>query len=77
MRVISPIWSRKMMGFSALNTAYITLIPKKDDAEQPTDFRPISLVHSFAKLLTKIMVNRIAGPLHQMVSPNQSAFIKV
>jgi hypothetical protein len=66
-----------MMGFSTLNTAYITLIPKKDDAEQPTDFRPISLVHSFAKLLTKIMVNRMAGPLHQMVSPNQSAFIKV
>jgi hypothetical protein len=64
MRVISPIWSRKMMGFSALNTAYITLIPKKDDAEHPIDFRPISLVHSFAKLLTKIMANRLAGQLH-------------
>jgi hypothetical protein len=54
MRAISTIWSRKMMGFSTLNTAYITLIPKKDDAEQPTDFRPISLVHSFTKLLTNI-----------------------
>jgi hypothetical protein len=53
-----------MMGFSALNTAYITLIPKKDDAEHPIDFRPISLVHSFAKLLTKIMANRLAGQLH-------------
>jgi hypothetical protein len=76
MRAISAIWSRKMMGFSALNTAYITLIPKKEGAEQPTDFRPISLVHSFAKLLTKIMANRLADRLHQMVSPNQSAFIK-
>jgi hypothetical protein len=26
----SVVWSRKMMGFSALNTAYITLLPKKD-----------------------------------------------
>jgi hypothetical protein len=76
MRVISAIWSRKMMGFSALNTAYITLIPKKDGAEQPTDFKPICLVHSFAKLLTKIMANKLADRLHQMVSPNQSAFIK-
>jgi hypothetical protein len=29
MVVISAVWSRKMMGFSALNTAYITLLPKK------------------------------------------------
>jgi hypothetical protein len=76
MAAMSAVWSRKMMGFSVLNIAYITLLPKKDDAEHPKDFRPISLVHSFAKLLTKILANRLAGQLHQMVSPNQSAFIK-
>jgi hypothetical protein len=43
---ILAIWSRKFMGFAALNTAYITLLPKKVDAEQPKDFRPISLVHA-------------------------------
>jgi hypothetical protein len=76
MVVILAVWSRKMMGFSALNTAYITLLPKKGDAEQPKDFRPISLVHSIAKLITKVMANRLAGRLNQLVSPNQSAFIK-
>jgi hypothetical protein len=76
MRAISAIWIRKMISFSALNTAYITLIPKKDGVEQPTKFRPKSLVHSFIKLLTKIMANRLVGRLHHMVSPNQSAFIK-
>jgi hypothetical protein len=40
------------------------------------DYRPISLVHSFAKLVTKILSNRLAGRQQQMVSLNQSAFIK-
>ena len=56
--------------------AYITLLPKKDDAASIRDFRPISLVHSFAKLITKLLANRLAGRLDQLVSPNQNAFIK-
>ena len=59
-----------------LNSAYITLLPKKEEATTIRDFRPISLVHSFAKLITKILANRLAGRLDAMVSPNQSAFIK-
>ena len=59
-----------------LNSAFITLQPKKEGADQPKDFRPISLVHSFAKLITKLLANRLAGHLQQMVSPNQNAFIK-
>jgi hypothetical protein len=34
------------------------------------------LVHSFAKLITKLLANRLAGRLNEMVSSNQSAFIK-
>jgi hypothetical protein len=56
------------MGFSALNTTFITLLLKKEVVEQPKDFRPISLVHSFAKLVTKTMANRLAGRLNEMVS---------
>jgi hypothetical protein len=40
------------------------------------DFRPISLVHSFVKLVTKVLANRLAGKLNDMVSPIQSAFMK-
>jgi hypothetical protein len=47
-------------GLGLLNAAYITLIPKKVDANTARDFRPISLVHSFAKLITKILANRLA-----------------
>ena len=63
MVAISAVWSRKMVNFEALNSAYITLLPKKEGAEQPKDFRPISLVHSFAKLVTKLLANRLAPRL--------------
>jgi hypothetical protein len=59
-----------------LNTALLTLLPKKEDAVQVKDFRPISLIHSFAKLVTKLLANRLASKLNGMVSANQSAFIK-
>ena len=44
-----------------LNSAFITLQHKKEGADQPKDFRPISLVHSFAKLITKLLANRLVG----------------
>jgi hypothetical protein len=40
------------------------------------DFRPISLVHNFAKLVTKLLSNRLARKLHLMVTQTQSPFIK-
>jgi hypothetical protein len=63
MVAISAVWSRKMVNFETLILAYITLLPKKEGAEQPKDFRPISLVHSFAKLITKLLANRLAPRL--------------
>jgi hypothetical protein len=76
MAAISAVWSRKLVNFGILNSAYVILLPKKDDAEQPKDFRPISLVHSFAKLVTKLLANPLAPKLQEMISPIQSAFIK-
>jgi hypothetical protein len=59
------------------NLMHLTLIPGKDEALIAKDFRPISLVHSFAKLVTKIMGNRLAPLLHSLVATNQSAFIQI
>jgi len=63
-------------GFGLLNAAYVTLIPKKVDAMTAKDFRPISLVHSFTKLITKILANRLAPFSDSLVSTNQSTFIR-
>ena len=76
MRAISSIWARKFSNLGKLNTAYIILLPKKEGANQVKDFRPVSLVHSFAKLFTKLLASRLAKRLNSMISWNQSAFIK-
>jgi hypothetical protein len=60
MAVIAAIWCRKFQQFERLNTAFVTLIPKKEGAEEVKDFRPISLVHNIAKLVTKLMANRLS-----------------
>ena len=62
--------------FKHLNSAHVVLIPKKSDANCVKDFRPISLTHSVAKLISKLMANRLAGCLDQLISQAQSAFIK-
>jgi hypothetical protein len=63
-------------GFELLNSANIILLPKKADVMQVTDFRPISLIHSFAKLFAKLLANMQALLLDSLVSKCQSAFIK-
>jgi hypothetical protein len=63
-------------GFARLNRAIITLIPKRQDAMAIGDYRPISLVHSFSKLFSKILANRLSKRIGEVVSNNQLAFIK-
>ncbi|KAM0856686.1 hypothetical protein ACQ4PT_048958 [Festuca glaucescens] len=62
--------------FQGLNSTFITLIPKKDDAADVKDYRPIILVHSFAKLFAKLLANRLPPIMSALVDKSQSAFIK-
>jgi hypothetical protein len=59
-----------------LSSAYLILLPKKEDAISACDFRPISLIHSFAKLTTKILANRLGPHLQDLVAANQSVFVR-
>ena len=43
----------------SLNATFIALIPKKNDASNIRDFRPISLVGSVYKILAKVLANRL------------------
>jgi hypothetical protein len=56
--VVSTVWGRDFRNFRFLNTDFITLLPKHNDAIAAKDFRPISLIHNFAKLVTKVLANR-------------------
>ena len=42
-----------------LNATFIALIPKKNDVSNIRDFRPISLVGSMYKILSKVLANRM------------------
>jgi len=59
-----------------LNSAYLALLPKRDVVMSARDFRPISLIHSFAKLVTKMLANRLGPHLQELVAANQSAFVR-
>lgn len=59
-----------------MSSIQLVLIPKKEEAVQVGDFRPISLVHSFTKIITKILANQLAAWLSEFIAPNQSAFIR-
>ena len=65
-----------MQHLNLLNAAHVVLIPKSAEARKITDYRPISLTSSVAKILSKLLSNRLAGCLHQLISRNQSAFIR-
>lgn len=59
-----------------LNSAIVTLIPKKDSPTLLKDYRPISLIHSFSKIAAKIMAQRLAPKLNVLIPSSQTAFIK-
>jgi hypothetical protein len=52
-------WALDSRSLYHLNGAYMVLL-KKENPEDLRDYRPISLIHSFGKLITKCLVQRLA-----------------
>jgi hypothetical protein len=59
-----------------INSSYITLIPKNDRPFSPSDFRPISLLNSSIKLITKILAERLQEIIMRLIHKNQYGFIR-
>jgi len=57
------------------NHAFIALIPKVDNPETTSQFRPISLCNTFYKFVAKILVNPLRLLLERIIHPTQSAFV--
>ena len=59
----------------SFNATFIALIPKKNDASNIRDFRPISLVGSVYKILAKVLANLLKEVLDQLIAKSQNSFV--
>jgi hypothetical protein len=66
---------RRRQLVNSLNATFISLIPKKADALEMKDFRPISLVGGVYKIVSKVLANRMKSVLGKIISNSQNAFI--
>jgi hypothetical protein len=60
----------------SINTSHIVLVPKIDNPTRVGDYRPISLLNSSIKLLTKVLANRLQQVITQLVHRNQYGFFR-
>lgn len=58
------------------NPSFITLVPKKQGACDIKQFRPISLIGSLYKVISKVLVSRLKLVIGKIISENQSAFLQ-
>ncbi|KAH7674505.1 RNA-directed DNA polymerase protein [Dioscorea alata] len=59
-----------------INWASIALIPKVLSPETSGDYRPISLINSSLKIISKILATRLSKILSNLVDGTQSAFLR-
>lgn len=67
MTAIHTIHRLRTLNLDLLNTANIVLLPKKSGSEKITDYRPISPIHSVAKLFAKLLVTRLAPAMKDII----------
>jgi hypothetical protein len=59
-----------------INSSFITLVPKINNPETMNDVRPISLLNSCMKLITKLLAERLQLLILKLLHKNQYGFIK-
>ena len=60
----------------SLNATFFVLVPKGSTVEDLKDLRPISLVDSLYKILSKVLANRIKSVMRLIISQSQNAFVE-
>eukprot|EP00253_Pinus_taeda_P009447 PITA_09447 len=67
---------RRKTILKALNTSFISLIPKHDTTQSADKYRPIALCNVVYKIIAKIVANRLKPLLSSLLSKEQSGFVE-
>ena len=60
----------------SLNSTFLALIPKKEEANRLDQFRPIALCNVVYKIITKLIVKRLKPLLGSLISAKQGGFVE-
>ncbi|KAJ9553481.1 hypothetical protein OSB04_017526 [Centaurea solstitialis] len=74
-RAVNWFWEKGELS-KGCNASFLTLIPKTESPLNLGDYRPISLIGAFYKIIAKIMAERLKGLMGKINNNTQSAFIK-
>jgi hypothetical protein len=70
------LWCHDVHNIHNVNGALLTLLLKTTEAAAIKDYLPISLIHLIGKLLSKVLANRLAPHLNELVHRSQSVITK-
>lgn len=71
-----PNFHQKELLEKSFSATFIVLMSKKARAEVLKDFRPISLIGSVYKILSKLIIERLKSVMGKLVNEHQMAFLK-
>ena len=84
-KMLGVFWNKMLWPFlrtfivcvfeKSLKAIFLCLIPKKVNAINNKDFRPMRLVGSLNKLLTKVLAHTLHGVLDKLISTSQNSFV--
>ena len=74
LKVFEEFYRNGKIGVN-INSTFITIVPKKDRLVRVKDYRPISLVTSLYKIITKVLSICLSVVLGDIISENQSASV--
>ena len=77
LKIVRIMFSRHIYP-TEWDTNYLKPIHKKDDTDDPDNYRGIALGSTFAKLYSLILLKRLTGFIetYKLISPNQIGFMK-
>eukprot|EP00253_Pinus_taeda_P021359 PITA_21359 len=60
----------------SINSTFLALIPKEENAQTPEKFKPIALCNVIYKIISKVIANRLKPILPNLISEEQSGYVE-